>query len=87
IILASSGNPREFVQRRGRLLRRSAGKEIAIIYDMVVLGSGEEYESINRSELKRVKEFTSAACNRSALEVKYNYLFDKYLEEEHDGKL
>src|ERR1051326_4005600 len=32
-ILASSTNPRQFVQRRGRLLRRSPGKRHAEIYD------------------------------------------------------
>ena len=35
-ILASSSNPRQFVQRRGRILRRSPGKEKAIIYDFSV---------------------------------------------------
>lgn len=89
IILASSGNPREFVQRRGRLLRRFPGKDSAVIYDMVVLGTGEDYEGINRSELKRVEEFTKAARNRAKLEVKYNDLFAMYLEdeEENDGQL
>ena len=36
-LLASSRNPRQFVQRRGRILRRSQGKEKAIIYDFVAL--------------------------------------------------
>lgn len=35
-ILASSQNPRQFVQRRGRVLRRSEGKEWAEIYDFIV---------------------------------------------------
>ena len=30
-ILASSSNPREFVQRRGRILRKALGKEKAVI--------------------------------------------------------
>lgn len=83
IILASSGNPREFVQRRGRLLRRSPEKDKAVIYDMVVLGSGDDYEGINRSELKRVQEFTKSAINKTDLESRYNDLFAKYLEEEN----
>jgi len=36
-ILASSTNPREFVQRRGRILRKSEGKGRAIIYDFLVV--------------------------------------------------
>jgi superfamily II DNA or RNA helicase len=36
IIMASTTNPREFIQRRGRLLRRAKGKDITEIYDMIV---------------------------------------------------
>jgi superfamily II DNA or RNA helicase len=36
-ILASSANPKEFVQRRGRVLRRSEGKTRAYIYDFIVV--------------------------------------------------
>lgn len=35
-LIASSRNPRQFVQRRGRILRRSPGKEFAKIFDLVV---------------------------------------------------
>ena len=33
-ILASSSNPREFIQRRGRILRNAPGKVEAKIYDL-----------------------------------------------------
>lgn len=36
IILASTSNPREYVQRRGRVLRKFKGKEKAHIYDMII---------------------------------------------------
>lgn len=36
VILASSGNPRQFIQRRGRVLRPSPGKNRATIFDMIV---------------------------------------------------
>ena len=36
LILASSKNPREFIQRRGRILRKSPGKACAYLYDAVV---------------------------------------------------
>ncbi len=37
IILASSQNPRQFIQRRGRVLRVCPGKYKAVIYDAVVV--------------------------------------------------
>ena len=36
-ILASSTNPKEYIQRRGRVLRRSPGKEFAEIFDFITL--------------------------------------------------
>ena len=35
-ILASSTNPREFVQRRGRILRKASEKNFALVYDFLV---------------------------------------------------
>ena len=35
-LLASSTNPRQFVQRRGRLLRHAPGKKRAIIHDFII---------------------------------------------------
>ncbi|WP_171172904.1 DEAD/DEAH box helicase family protein [Ruegeria sp. HKCCA5929] len=70
-ILASSRDPRQFVQRRGRILRRSPGKEQALIHDfVVVLPSDFETDShyakrLIKSELGRVAEFSSLSENRS----------------------
>lgn len=86
IILASSGNPREFVQRRGRLLRKFKNKDKAVIYDMVVIGNGEDYAGINKTELTRVAEFTKSAQNKKDLETKYSELFKIYLED-NDGAI
>ena len=86
-ILASSTNPRQFIQRRGRVLRLSpeTGKEFAIIYDFIVTvphGYSDDYFKIERSllrrELVRVKEFASLAKNKyqalnSLREIKNNY--------------
>ncbi len=73
IFLSSSGNPREFIQRRGRLLRMFKGKGIVEIYDMVVAPdprlldfSNEEkimHDKILRKELNRVRDFNEAALN------------------------
>ncbi len=70
-ILASSRDPRQFVQRRGRILRRSPGKELATIHDFVVV-LPQDYETdseyakrLIKSELGRVAEFSSLSENRA----------------------
>jgi superfamily II DNA or RNA helicase len=74
-ILASSGNPREFIQRRGRILRRSSGKEHAIIHDMITIPplatdalvdmeTLASERSIMRRELQRFREFANLALNK-----------------------
>jgi DNA phosphorothioation system restriction enzyme len=80
-ILASSSNPREFVQRRGRILRMSPGKEFSVIHDLVAVPptawaashsspTFEAERSIIRRELKRFKEFADPAKNKhQALDV------------------
>lgn len=79
IILASSGNPREFIQRRGRLLRRHPGKDRAVIHDFVVLppfgGSGESddhraAEAIITRELVRIEEFSQDALNSEIISTR-----------------
>lgn len=80
-ILASSTNPRQFIQRRGRVLRRFPGKRRAEIFDFFVsppvealpVGS-EEFRVVRRlfgNQIQRAKEFADLAENgpvaRSAL--------------------
>ncbi len=72
-ILASSTNPRQFIQRRGRILRRAPGKSMADIYDFIVEPSTEELDSsatifptvrnLFRRELSRILEFAGLAVN------------------------
>lgn len=70
-ILASSRNPRQFIQRRGRILRKSKGKTKAIIYDFFVTLPIDSVEDggIERklliAELKRINEFASLSLNKS----------------------
>ena len=76
-ILASSGNPREFIQRRGRLLRPSPDKEYALIYDFVVtppLDHASKIKSaswiaIFKKELERIEEISSDALNRDEVKT------------------
>lgn len=74
IILASSTNPRESIQRRGRLLRRHKSKKRAHIHDVIVspeLGRMMDPDirklelRLFRKEIARLKEFASAAINAS----------------------
>lgn len=76
-IMASSGNPREFIQRRGRLLRPSADKEFATIYDFVVgppltqnsKGKSSSWIAIFKKELERIEEISSDAMNREQVQT------------------
>lgn len=75
IFLASSGNPKEFIQRRGRILRRYSGKDKAKIYDIIVIPRlkepqqvlGKEMfeieQNIIKKEFKRYNEFAQISLN------------------------
>lgn len=67
-LLASSRNSRQFIQRRGRVLRCAEGKEKAIIYDFVTvmpLVAKTENSDIKllEYELKRVIGFAKSSLN------------------------
>jgi len=70
LILASSQNPRQFIQRRGRVLRTAPGKTLAVIHDILVapisLENEPEQLSLLKSELARAIEFSESAVNRTA---------------------
>jgi len=61
LILASSTNPREYIQRRGRVLRRTAGKYSSAIFDVIVVGS--DGKAITPSEVLRAMEFAADSRN------------------------
>ena len=70
IFCASTGNPRQFIQRRGRILRLHKDKHMAIIHDLVVVpevNSTSESFSMERSllasELRRVRDFAMMSEN------------------------
>lgn len=73
IFASSTGNYRQFVQRRGRILRLHAGKKFATIYDMVtipIFSGGESKDELSlarkivEGELRRVREFADGAINK-----------------------
>ena len=72
IFCASTGNPRQFIQRRGRVLRTHAEKKYAIIHDLVVIPdnnfdpSCQDIEkNLVANEIRRVRDFAvlSENCN------------------------
>jgi superfamily II DNA or RNA helicase len=73
IFASSTGNPRQFIQRRGRLLRKHPQKTFAHIFDMVVVPNFQSpyysrdfwnmERSLVRGELNRVAYFANLATN------------------------
>ena len=89
-ILASTTNPKEYIQRRGRVLRKYPGKEFAIIYDFVTLPRPldetanltiEEIsceKSMVRNEVNRMTEFKRLALNRMESDKLIYDIIDTY---------
>lgn len=72
IFCASTGNPRQFIQRRGRVLRTHKEKRFAVIHDLVVIPDNNfdpSYQEIEKNlvsnEIRRVRDFAilSENCN------------------------
>ncbi|MCJ8281628.1 MAG: DNA phosphorothioation system restriction enzyme [Rivularia sp. ALOHA_DT_140] len=84
VILASSSNPRQFIQRRGRVLRPHPGKERATIFDMIVLPPNldrntlEVERNLLRKELRRFVEFADLADNAGEARMKLLDLQKRY---------
>ena len=92
IILASTGNPKQFIQRRGRVLRldKKTGKKHANIYDVLVVptlnpNSQSEYfnleQSLLKKQLKRIEEFSNTSKNPTdssimITDIKVKYCLD-----------
>lgn len=89
-ILASTTNPKEYIQRRGRVLRLYPGKEFAYIYDFITLPKdinssfGSTEREINmakglvRNELSRAFEFARLADNYVQANSKLEEIRDIY---------
>jgi DNA phosphorothioation system restriction enzyme len=84
VILSSSGNPRQFIQRRGRVLRPHPSKERATIFDMIVIPPNLERKTLEvernllKKELKRFVEFADLADNSGEARIKLLSLQKKY---------
>ena len=84
VILASSSNPRQFIQRRGRILRPYPGKDKATLFDTIVLPSHldrdtwEVEKNLLRKELARLITFAELADNAEAAISKLLQLQEQY---------
>lgn len=99
LILASSKNPREFIQRRGRILRKSTGKNLSFLYDAIVVphetsAQADKSLSIVVSELGRAIEFGESSISSACITdlkvialrfgVNYNELRNEGYEEDEE---
>jgi superfamily II DNA or RNA helicase len=86
IFASSTGNPREFIQRRGRLLRNHDNKKFAYVYDMIVAPVAN-YDDVKlfriernmvRTELIRVAYFASLSMNFYDSKAVFKDICDRY---------
>lgn len=77
LILSSNDDYREFVQRRGRILRTYDGKKSAKIYDVIVLPkpNSEQWAKI---ELRRFHEYAKLSLNWKDLEDELTDMLIQY---------
>jgi len=78
ILVSSSRSTREFVQRRGRVLRKHPSKKLSTIHDILVLPftnvedgyllTASEYDFVE-AELRRVEEFATNALNSRDIRI------------------
>jgi superfamily II DNA or RNA helicase len=84
ILMCSSGNPKEYIQRRGRVLRRAPGKDKAVIYDITAIPSKIWGRSPNidikalESQLRRLEEFAEDAMNQGDVKREIFKVRQKY---------
>lgn len=85
IFCSSTGNPRQFIQRRGRVLRTHPDKKMAELYDLVVVPelnpnstSFRMEQSLLRGELMRVNNFALLSENPSFSEMELRDVMNRY---------
>ena len=85
VFCASTGNPRQFIQRRGRVLRTHPDKHMAVLHDLVVIPEvGSNCDSFKmeqillRNELIRVKNFAMLSENPSYSQIELGPVMRHY---------
>jgi superfamily II DNA or RNA helicase len=89
-ILASTTNPKEYIQRRGRVLRKSFGKDYAEIYDFITLPYPlndvssltqmqlERVQTLVKNEVRRAEEFSKLASNMAQSQTEIDQIKEIY---------
>lgn len=77
LILSSNDDYREFVQRRGRILRTYKDKKYANIYDVIVLPS-HDMQGWAKIEFRRFREYAHLALNWDELELELSSHMSSY---------
>lgn len=91
--LASDSSNRQWIQRRGRVLRKSFGKQSATIVDFIVVGCSDMERSdcitsLGQSEIARAQEFANDAQNQMSVIAQLEKIRDCYgLNETCDQEL
>ena len=83
LILSSNDDYREFVQRRGRILRLYKNKQYAKIYDVIVLPPND-MSAWAKIELRRYREYAHLALNWNELQDDLNSRLMEYGLTEED---
>ncbi len=84
IFCSSTGNPRQFIQRRGRVLRLHKDKNHATIHDLVVIpeiadeNTFEMEKGLVRKELERVVDFANLAMNKTETYETFKHILEHY---------
>lgn len=83
ILLASSTVEREWIQRRGRVLRMAPGKDFAVIHDVIALPPPQlDFDELTfkivQSECKRVREFAGYALNTEEIMTQIGNVLNDY---------
>jgi len=88
IFCSSTGNPRQFIQRRGRILRKHADKNMATIHDLIVIPDLDASDPLSETfqternlvekELERVMYFASLSINPFHTENVFSSICEHY---------
>lgn len=84
IFCSSTGNPRQFIQRRGRVLRTHRDKHFATIHDLIVIPEQADEANYNleksliEGELKRIRDFASLSENLNDTDTELQEVLNHY---------
>jgi superfamily II DNA or RNA helicase len=79
-LLASRSSDRQGIQRRGRVLRLSRGKDMADLYDFLVIRGASDARSLRSlaaKEIRRAQQFANDAENHQELKLALDTLRDQ----------